>query len=49
MDTQLFTGELVRLAAPNPDTDAETKARWSLESEYERLMDSGPALVGTCG
>lgn len=43
MDTQLFTGGLVRLAAPNPDTDAETMARWSLDSEYERLMDSTPA------
>ena len=43
MNSRLFAGELVRLAAPNPDTDAETIARWTHDSEYWRLMDSGPA------
>jgi len=43
MHTRLFDGELVRLAAPNPETDAETVARWTRDSEYWRLMDSGPA------
>jgi len=43
MNSRLFAGELVRLAAPNPDTDAETIARWTRDSEYWRLMDSGPA------
>ncbi len=39
----LFQGELVRLAAPNPETDAETMARWMRDSEYSRLLDADPA------
>jgi len=49
MDTQLFTGELVRLAAPNPDTDAEALTRWSRDSEYGRLMDNRPAIPRSVG
>ena len=42
VNTQLFTGRLVRLAAPNPDTDVETVARWSRDSEFNRLFGAGP-------
>jgi len=43
MKGRLFTGELVRLAAPNPEADAESVARWLQDSEYVRLMDIRPA------
>ncbi|HEY6040919.1 MAG TPA: GNAT family protein [Anaerolineae bacterium] len=38
-----LTGELVRLAAPNPETDGELFAKWSNDGEYLRLLDSDPA------
>ena len=43
MATSLFSGSLVRLVAPNPETDADAFARWALDSEFQRLEDSGPA------
>ena len=43
MKTDLFTGTLVRLASANAETDVETVARFSRDSEYLRLMDSVPA------
>ena len=43
MSISLFQGELVRLAAPNPETDAEMEARWQRDSEFLRLADSDPA------
>jgi len=43
MDIPLFQGELVRLAAPDVETDAELLARWSRDSEYLRLLDTDPA------
>lgn len=39
----LYRGELVRLAAMDPEKDAEAFARWSHDSEYRRLLDSDPA------
>jgi RimJ/RimL family protein N-acetyltransferase len=39
----IFTGELVRLAALDPDTDADALARWSLDSEFDRLLDANAA------
>ena len=33
----------MRLVAPNPDTDAGAVARWTRDSEYWRLLESGPA------
>ena len=36
----LLHGQLVRLAAADSETDAETLARWSRDSEYQRLLDS---------
>jgi len=38
----LLRGELVRLTAHNPETDAEAAARWSANSEFGRLLDSSP-------
>jgi RimJ/RimL family protein N-acetyltransferase len=38
----LFTGRLVRLAAPRPD-DHEAFARWSEDDAYLRVMDNDPA------
>ena len=43
MNNNLFAGQLVRLAAPNPETNAEAIARWSLDTEYHRLGDDGLA------
>jgi RimJ/RimL family protein N-acetyltransferase len=45
----LFHGELVRLVAPNPETDAEVMARWSRDSEYSRLLDADPARLWSAG
>ena len=39
----LLHGQLVRLAAANSETDAETMARWSRNAEYLRMLDSEPA------
>ena len=44
MNRYLFTGELVRLAALNAETDAEAFARWDMDSEYLRQLDDGPQL-----
>ncbi len=43
MNTSLFQGELVRLTAMNPESDAELFARWASDSEYLRLLDTTPA------
>ena len=41
MDPTLLRGQLVRLAAPNPETDAETVAVWSRDAEFQRMVESG--------
>jgi RimJ/RimL family protein N-acetyltransferase len=38
MNTQLFEGELVRLAPPEPDRDAEIESKWTHDVEYMRLL-----------
>lgn len=38
----LFSGQLVRLSAPQPD-DYDSFARWSHNADYLRLMDADPA------
>ena len=43
MSTSLFHGTLVRLAAVNPEADAEVWARWTRDAEFLRLLDSEPA------
>jgi RimJ/RimL family protein N-acetyltransferase len=40
MNDALLQGALVRLAAHNPETDAETIAAWSRDSEFQHLLDS---------
>jgi RimJ/RimL family protein N-acetyltransferase len=45
MNTNLFRGELVRLTAVEPKAMAEADARWSRNSEYSRLLDSGSARI----
>src|SRR5512140_2044657 len=47
MNNDLFTGKLVRLAAMNPDIDAEPLARWQVDSEYMRLFESEPFMPAT--
>ena len=46
MDSNLLTGQLVRLVAHNAETDAEALARWDVDSEYMRQLDSGPQVPG---
>jgi RimJ/RimL family protein N-acetyltransferase len=41
-NTSLLTGQLVRLTAMNPETDAAAFARWEVDAEYMRQLDSGP-------
>src|SRR5512146_1697638 len=43
MGDDLYTGSLVHLKALDPATGAEAIARWELDSEFNRLNDSGPA------
>ncbi len=40
--SDLFTGQLLRLAAPLPE-DRTASAAWSTDSEFLRLLDSSPA------
>lgn len=42
MNTQLFQGELIRLAAPDPARDAEIEAQWTHDAELMRLMYAEP-------
>jgi RimJ/RimL family protein N-acetyltransferase len=41
MNQNLFTGELIHLTAEDPQVMAENFARWSTDTEYRRLEDSG--------
>lgn len=38
-------GKLVRLVAFEPEKDSEVLVRWNRNSEYQQLLDSGPARV----
>lgn len=40
----MLTGNLTRLAAVNPDTDADIIARWSSDSQFWRLAHTQPAF-----
>ena len=42
MDTQLFEGELIRLAPPDPEHDAEVESKWTHDVEYMRLLSDAP-------
>ena len=41
MHNPIFTGELLRLAAPLPE-DSDHFAKWSQDGEYMRLLDDDP-------
>ena len=43
MNNHFLRGCLVCLTAPHSETDAETVARWSRDTEYHRLADNDPA------
>jgi len=43
MNGSLFEGELIRLAPPDPDRDAEVESRWTHDPEYLRLLNAEPA------
>ncbi len=43
----LLRGDKVRLAAPDPDTDAETIAAWSRDSEFAHLLETGAPTLWT--
>ena len=45
MSRQLFRGNLVRLAAEEPESMAKAFVRWNLDSEYFRMLDSAPQLM----
>jgi len=49
MNDALLQGALVRLAAPNPETDAETIAAWSRDSEFQHLLETGVPRLRTAG
>lgn len=41
----LFRGELVRLAAEEPEARAKMEARWQRDSEFVRLADADPVVM----
>ena len=43
MNTQLFEGELIRLAPIDAERDSETLSKWTHDPEYLRLTDADPA------
>ncbi len=42
MNTQLFDGKLIRLAAFDPDRDAEIESKWTHDPEYWCLQSAAP-------
>jgi RimJ/RimL family protein N-acetyltransferase len=42
MNSKLLHGDLVRLAAPDPDRDAESLGRWNNDSVFTRFTDGDP-------
>src|SRR6266851_1672466 len=49
MNDALLRGALVRLAAPNPETDSETIAAWSRDAEFQHLLETGVPRLRTAG
>jgi len=47
MDTALLRGERVRLAAVNPETDAEIVAAWSRDGEFQSLLNTDAPTLWT--
>lgn len=42
VNNSLFQGELVRLAAVNPEMDSKLFAKWARDTEYLRMLDTSP-------
>ena len=49
MQTSLWHGKLVRLAAPNAETEAVVVAGWSRDAEFLRLFSTGAIRPWTAG
>jgi RimJ/RimL family protein N-acetyltransferase len=47
MYTPVLSGELVRLSVLDLDKDVEEWAGWMQDSEYQRLLDTGPSSLFT--
>jgi RimJ/RimL family protein N-acetyltransferase len=47
MNTNFFTGKLVRLTTLDPDKDSALLSRWNFDSEYARLLDGDIAYLWT--
>jgi hypothetical protein len=47
MSDSLYEGQWVRLAAIEPDRDAEIEARWTHDAEYMRLLSADPVRPTT--
>jgi RimJ/RimL family protein N-acetyltransferase len=47
MNTPSLSGKLIRLAVMNTEEDLEQWAGWFRNSEYQRLLDTGPAELYT--
>jgi len=45
MTDNLFRGQLVHLAADEPEVLAKVSSRWAQDSEYFRLLDSEPPIL----
>jgi len=42
MNNQLFEGELIRLAPPDPERDAEIESKWTHDVDTMRLISDAP-------
>lgn len=49
MNKDIYRGEKVRLAAMEPEKDAELLAAWRRDTEYARLLDSDPVRLWSAG
>jgi RimJ/RimL family protein N-acetyltransferase len=45
MNANLFTGELVRLGAEDPEPMSKAFARWERDTEFHRLLNDEPAYL----
>ena len=45
LSENLLNGKLVRLGALNPETTANHWAKWRMNSEFSRLLDTEPATI----
>ena len=45
MNTDLLRGDLVRLTIEDPDLIAPIESKWTMDSEYSRLLDWDPARL----